>query len=127
MNWPNVSIIMLGLLSELVISTTQAAPMTFNTALPVSKGEFLVRQQIVVTQSGDDSSSANRDRTETAGVTAFAYGINSNLSVFAVLPYRDIELKSDIADQRITRRNSGLGDIDVFGRYIFQQKKPSRA
>ena len=127
MNWPNVSIIMLGLLSELVISTTQAAPMTFNTALPVSKGEFLVRQQIVVTQSGDDPSSANRDRTETAGVTAFAYGINSNLSVFAVLPYRDIELKSDIADQRITRRNSGLGDIDVFGRYIFQQKKPSRA
>lgn len=121
MNWTNISILVLGLLAKLTISTAQAAPITFNTALPVSKGEFLVRQQFVVMQSGDDPSRSNRDRTETASVTTLVYGTDKNLSVFGVLPYRDIKLEVNMAGQHFTRENSGLGDISLFGRYIFQQ------
>ncbi len=40
-----------------------AAPLTFNTALPVAEDEFVFRGQVVLEQSGDDPSGADRDRT----------------------------------------------------------------
>jgi len=103
-------------------SSVNAAPITFNTALPVAKGEYLVRTQVVVNQSGDDPSGANRDRTETAAVTALGYGVNRQWAVFGILPYRDIDLDIDSGGQRISRSNSGFGDLSVFTRYTAYQK-----
>ncbi len=37
------------------VGYAQAAPLTFNTALPVSQGEFIFREQFVVIQSDDTS------------------------------------------------------------------------
>lgn len=37
--------------------TALAAPITFNTALPVGKGEFVNRELLVLTRSGDDNES----------------------------------------------------------------------
>ena len=42
--------------SLLICGHTLAALITFNTALPVAKGEFVMREQIVVNQSGTDPS-----------------------------------------------------------------------
>ena len=104
-----------------VMSTIEAAPITFNTALPVAKDEYLFREQFVLNQSGKDPGNLNRDRTAITAVTTLAYGINHKLSVFGVLPYQNIELDLDMAGQRIERQNSGVGDLSVFGRYIFHQ------
>ena len=113
--------------SLLWTSSPSAAPITFNTALPVAQGEFLVREQLVVNQSGADPSGANRDRTETMAVTALGYGINRRWAVFGVLPYRDIDLELDSGTQRVRRRNSGLGDLTVFTRYTaYQKDRPGR-
>jgi len=117
----NMSLIASSLMAALSVSSLQAAPITFNTALPVSQDEILIRQQSVKMQSADDPSGANRDRTEVTSVTAMVYGINSKLSIFGILPYRGIELKSDKLGQRVKRSNRGIGDISVFGRYIFKQ------
>jgi len=102
--------------------TGQTAPITFNTALPVAKEEFMLRQQFVIMQSGDDSSGANRDRNEKLSATALAYGINNRLALFGILPYRDISLAMDSTSQRVDRSSNGLGDIRLFGRYIFRQE-----
>ncbi len=99
-----------------------AAPITFNTALPVAKGEFLFREQLIVNQSGADPSAANRDRTETATVTALGYGINRRWTVFAILPYRDIDLNLESGGLRVNRNNNGLGDLSMFTRYTAYQK-----
>lgn len=101
---------------------TNAAPITFNTALPVAKGEFLIREQFIVNQSGNDPSGANRDRTEITAVTALGYGINRHWVVFGILPYRDIDLNLDSGGQRLNRNNSGVGDLTVFTRYTAYQK-----
>ncbi len=53
-----------------------SAPVTFNTALPVAKGEFVFREQFVLDQSGDDPSGADRDRTAWAAVSVLGYGVN---------------------------------------------------
>jgi len=116
------SIILLGIVAMSITTTSSAAPITFNTALPVAKEEYLVRQQFVVVQSGDDPSTANRDRREIASVTALVYGINNKLAVFGILPYRNIDLDLDMGASRVHRTNNGLGDISMFARYIFYQK-----
>ncbi len=116
------NILTLLLYSIIGTSTINAAPITFNTALPVAKGEYLIREQLIVNQSGDDPSGTKRDRTETAAVTAMGYGINSKWTVFGIVPYRDIDLTLNSGGQTVNRSNSNLGDLTVFTRYSAYQK-----
>ena len=123
---PEYSAVTFGATGMLMVvlfwSTTGiAAPITFNTALPVAQGEFLIREQLVMNQSGDDPGNANRDRTASATVTALGYGINHKWTVFGILPYRDIDLDLEMAGQKINRNNRGLGDMSVFTRYTAYQ------
>jgi hypothetical protein len=109
-----------------------SAPITFNTALPVAKGEFVSRTQLIASQSGDDPSGANRDRTSRALAQVLGYGVSPKLAVFGVLPFVDNELKATSGGQRVTRSASGVGasgvgDLTVFGRYTVHQKdQPGR-
>lgn len=123
-------ILVVALLLMSTVSWTarvDAAPITFNTALPVAEGEFVARAQLIVNQSGDDPSGAERDRTATAILSVLGYGVNSKLAVFGVLPYLDNELKVTVVGQRQTRTASGFGDLSVFGRYtVVQRNMPGR-
>ena len=94
-----------------------AAPITFNTALPVAKGEFVLREQGVLEQSGDDPGGSARDRTVRSAVSVLGYGVNSDLALFAVLPYAEKRLQLTDSGIRKTRSARGLGDISLFGRY----------
>ncbi len=104
-----------------------SAPITFNTALPVAKGEYLAREQLIVNQSGDDPSTLDRDRTAKTAVTVLGYGINGDLAVFGVLPYQDKQLRLTMGGARVTRSASGFGDMTVFARYTaYKQNKPGQ-
>tara|TARA_R110002110_G_scaffold129060_1_gene309068 strand:- start:1444 stop:2373 length:930 start_codon:yes stop_codon:yes gene_type:complete len=93
------------------------APMTFNTALPVAEGEFVFREQVVLDQSGDDPSGADRDRMAWSAVSVLGYGVNSDLSLFTAVPYVDKRLELIDSGSRRARSARGLGDISVFARY----------
>jgi hypothetical protein len=109
------------------ISEAAGAPITFNTALPVAKGEFVSRTQFIASQSGDDPSGADRDRSSRALAQVLGYGISPKFAVFGVLPFVDNELKVTSGGQRVTRSASGVGDLTVFGRYTAHQKdQPGR-
>ena len=116
-----LKLLLAALISAGAVSSV-AAPVTFNTALPVAKGEFLFRQQLVLKQSGDDPGAANRDRRESISVSALGYGISSRWSVFGILPYRDISLDLDSGGSRVNRSNKRFGDLTVFARYSAYQK-----
>ena len=120
MSFLTLSLLILGVLLWPMFSN--AAPITFNTALPVAKGEFLIREQLIVNQSGDDPSGANRDRTETTAITALGYGIDRRWALFAILPFRNIDLDLDSGSQRVNRNNQGVGDLNIFARYTAYQK-----
>ena len=94
--------------------TSEAAPETFNTALPVAEGEFVFREQGVLDRSGDDPSGAARDRTAWSAISVLGYGINSDFALFGVVPYVDKRLEASAAPTRSAR---GLGDVSLFGRY----------
>ncbi|HFD80386.1 MAG TPA: transporter [Gammaproteobacteria bacterium] len=104
-----------------------AAPITFNTALPVATGEFVFREQGVLLQSGNDPGPADRDRSERTAVTALGYGLARRLALFGVLPYRSIRLKLSSGDRRLNRNSEGIGDLRLFGRYtLWQANRPGR-
>ncbi len=98
-------------------ATSEAAPETFNTALPVAEGEFVFREQVVLDQSGDDPSGADRDRTAGSAISVLGYGINSDLALFGVVPYVDKRLELIEDGARRARSARGLGDVSLFGRY----------
>jgi len=93
--------------------SVHAAPLTFNTALPVSQNEFIVRQQIIVNQSGNDPTMLARKRVQSSLVSTLAYGFNSKLALFATIPLVNTRLKS----AGINQSSDGLGDSRLTARY----------
>jgi hypothetical protein len=109
------------------MGTAIAAPLTFNTALPVAEGEFVLRGQFVLDQSGDDPSGAKRDRTAWSAVSVLGYGVRGDLTVFAVAPYVDKRLVLTTGGARRARSARGLGDIRAFARYTaYRDNGPGR-
>ncbi len=104
------------------------APGTFNTALPVGKGDFVFRGQFLYAKAGDDPSPEDRNLEVVGGIAVLGYGATSRLALFGVVPYLDKRLEStDSSGLRFTRSTRGAGDAQLFGRYtLFQKDLPGR-
>ncbi|MCH8135743.1 MAG: transporter, partial [Proteobacteria bacterium] len=100
----------------------RAAPVTFNTALPVGGGEFVARGLFILSQSGNDPSGTDRDHRAVTSIAVLGYGLNHKLALFGVLPYVDRELDMTLMGSRVNRAASGLGDMSVFMRYTVVQR-----
>ncbi|MGD9728883.1 MAG: transporter [Nitrospiraceae bacterium] len=106
-----------------VLREAQAAPETFNTALPVGKGDFIFREQFLTIKASDDPGPMDRNLEVLGGVSVLGFGVTSDLAIFGMLPYLDKELDLTMAGgQRITRSTSGIGDAQLFARYTVFQK-----
>jgi hypothetical protein len=118
--------IILGLLSG--AQAAHAAPETFNTALPVPKGQFIFREQLLFKRASDDPTALDRDVNVSGGISVLAYGITADFAVFGVLPYLNKKLDVTTPGGRVTRETSGIGDARLFGRYtVFQKDGPGRS
>lgn len=106
----------------------EAAPQTFNTALPVAEGEFVFREQFFYRKATDDPSPADRELEVLGAISVFGYGVNRDLAIFGVLPYLDKELDvTTPSAQRVMRDTNGIGDARLFGRYtVYQDDAPGR-
>jgi len=110
-----------GLLLMAASSHVGAAPITFNTALPVAKQAFINREQFFSRQFNADNSSPGRDLGVQGLVSVLGYGITPRLAVFGALPYLHKTLDLNLNGQRLSRSSQGLGDLQVFARYTLLQ------
>ena len=97
---------------------TTAAPITFNTALPVSQGEIIVRELITVEKAGDDPDDLGRELSAVTVNSVVAYGATADLALFGVLPvtFRQLETPAGTRDTR------GIGDARITARYtVYRQ------
>lgn len=94
-----------------------SAPITFNTALPVHAGGYVLREQLVFVNSADDPSPARRDMEVRGLVSVLGYGASRDLALFAMLPYADKRLDMQMGGQDITRSQRGFGDLTLLARY----------
>ncbi len=99
-----------------------AAPITFNTALPVARDEKLVRVQTKLLRSTDDPSRADRNLTVWAVPLVAVYGVTEKLALFGILPFLDKKMKVNTALGRLKRGNSGSGDLTTMARYTLWKK-----
>lgn len=104
-----------------------SAPITFNTALPVHVGGFVLREQFVFMKNADDPTPARRDMEVTGLVSVLGYGVSRDFAVFGMLPYVDKRLDMRMGGQGITRSEAGFGDLTLLGRYTaFEANAPGR-
>jgi len=99
-----------------------AAPISFNTALPVHKSGLLIRQQVDWTQKHKDPSSLDREMDVTAFTSVFVYGVTSKLALIGVIPILDKELEARATGTQ--RESTGLGDVSTTARYqVFERNR----
>ncbi len=108
----------LALLSgALLVAHAAAAPINSDTALPVSQGAFLWREQVRFLKAQDST----RDLEVIAVPSVFVYGVTEKFALIGMVPYMDMTLKM----AGISRGAAGLGDSTLLGRYqVFQLNRP---
>lgn len=109
------------LLSLLTIEPARAQ-ITTNTALPVAKGEGILRLQSRILRSTGDPTSMDRDLTVVAFPVVGVFGVHPRLAVFGVVPIISKNMNVSNSTGRIERSTFGIGDVRVFVRYTAFQK-----
>jgi outer membrane putative beta-barrel porin/alpha-amylase len=113
---------LIGALLLTGVSWVEAAPNTFNTALPVAEGQYLWREQLVLRERSDNGP-MGRDVSVQALGSVLGYGVTSRFAVFGMIPYFfNKELDVTTPMDRIERDTSGFGDVSLFGRYTLYKK-----
>lgn len=104
-----------------------SAPITFNTALPVHEGGYVLREQFMYLKIADDPTPAQRDMRVSGVMSVLGYGVTSDFALFGMLPWFDKRLDMNMGGQNITRQKSGVGDLTLLGRYTaYQYDAPGR-
>jgi len=109
------------------VTSAFAAPITFNTALPVTEEQGIFRIQWKFLRSTGDPTPADRKLEVHAFPLVGVYGFTEKLAFFTIVPVIDKEIELNTPGGRVTRSTSGLGDITLLARYtIFQRDLPGK-
>lgn len=92
------------------------APITFNTALPVQTGGWVLREQAIGLKLADDPTAARRDLRVAGVVSVLGYGVTRDFALFGMLPWFDKRLDRRTGADGVRRRGRGFGDLTVLGR-----------
>lgn len=93
-----------------------AAPVTFNTALPVAEDVWTTRVQ-GIHRERDDDIAGGREVDIDGGVAALGYGFTADWTGIAIASYLDKELTADTPAGRVRRQADGFGDTTLLARY----------
>lgn len=110
--WPLALALLFGGSPELA----SAGPITFNTALPVHAGEWIVRLQTVWLRATDDPSPLGRELNILAESAVVVHGFTSRVAVFAVEPLLSKQIEVATPAGRVTRATTGFGDLTALVR-----------
>ena len=117
-----------GMLALLAIVSLPAYPseaqITTNTALPVSKGETIVRLQSKLIRRTGDTLPQDRRVSVLAVPLVAVHGVGPKLALFAVVPFFSKNLDVTVMDGRVTRTARGVGDARFFARFeVFRHNR----
>lgn len=110
---PIVLVLLLGWRAD----RSEAAPLTFNTALPVAAGQVMIRLDAMVMGAG--AYPMSQELTAVAVPGAVVYGLSRKVALITMgtlFISKSLDLDMPMMG-RITRRASGLGDLTFLARY----------
>ncbi len=111
-------VLMFGVAFGLPSGSPYAAPITFNTALPVSQEELIFRELVTVGKASDDVGGLGRKMTVVTANSVVAYGVTPDLALFGILPVTFRKLETPAG----TREADGIGDAKLIARYTVYSK-----
>lgn len=104
-----------------------SAPITFNTALPIHAGGWVLREQFVSLKTTDDPTPGHRDMRISGVVSVLGYGVTRDFALFGILPRFDKRLDMNVNGQDVTRQEQDFGDFMLMGRYTaYESNAPGR-
>lgn len=122
-----LSLFLFVMMWGLTSGQASGAPITFNTALPVAKHDGIVRLQTKYIRSTGDSTTKDRELSVLAVPLVLVYGVTAKITLFGIIPYLDKELKLTTPKGRMSRGDTGAGDVTFIGRYtIYQRDSPGK-
>lgn len=102
---------------------TFAAPVSFNSAMPVAEGDFIMRLTTTTLRASGDPSPRNRDLTVHSTSIVGAYGWNPDAAMILVIPYLDKQQSQ--SSWSSPRGDVGFGDVRGLLRYtVFRDNYP---
>jgi hypothetical protein len=101
-----LAVLALGVAS-FAAANARAAPITFNSALPVSDDEILMREQIIFASADDGLGNSEH---QAQAIQVLGYGLSSKLAAFAALPIVSRRVETEFGEDTYT----GLGDAAFF-------------
>lgn len=126
----NIRLLLGGVLLLMIggsLSHVFAGPITFNTALPVSKGQGIFRVQSKYIRSTGDPGPMNRELEVWSFPVIGVYGLTEKLALFGVAPFLSKSLEITTPAGKQTRKVDGLGDMRFFARHTaWQWDEPGR-
>lgn len=99
-------------------SPVMAAPITFNTALPITQGEGIFRIQA---KHLAFRGLAGSDLEVDALPLVVVWGVTPKLTLFGITPLLDKQLRVETPGGRVSRGDSGIGDLTLLARYTLWQ------
>lgn len=104
-----------------------SAPITFNTALPIHEGGWVLREQFMYLKAADDPTPAHRDMQVAGVMSVLGYGVTRDFALFGMLPRLDKRLEMSMDGQDVTRQEQDFGDFMLMGRYTaYESNAPGR-
>jgi len=89
------------------------------------KGQTIIRQQFRYTRKSDDPEPQDRESEVYALPLTLAYGITEKAAVLAKMSYLVKDLDSTTSGERVSRGDSGFGDLTLLGKYrLFKKDFP---
>ena len=95
------------------------APLNSDVALTPAKDGWIIRSQWRYSRLADDPTPLDREVHLSVFPTTFVYGATENLALLGTLRIIDRDLEFGSGE---TKRDTGLGDIPVLGKYRFYQE-----
>ncbi len=97
------------------------AQITTNTALPVGKGQTIIRFQSKLLRKTVAGMPEGPEVNVFAVPLVLVHGPTAKLALFTVIPYFNKNLDMPTPDGRVSRSASGIGDVRMFARYEIYQ------
>jgi len=81
------------------------------------KGQWIVRSQLRYTKKADDPTTRDRQLEVLALPQTLVYGVTEKAAVIVTVPFLNKELDETDAQGRFSRKDAGLGDVVLLGKY----------
>lgn len=112
----------IGVLILIVPTSALAVAINSDVGLTPAKDQWIIRSQLRYTKKSDDPTTQDRELETLSLPQTLVYGLTEQISVVLTAPFVNKELDFTDGTNRASRKDAGLGDVVLLGKYRLYTK-----